>query len=290
MPRDYRAAQPRHWEHDNPAGPEVSTPQPACPGKCNAAWRAAENRKAEKGIEHTLQPRPGQPVWCPPCTTAIRGALQDMPELAVRLHIEIGTGATTAALEDDLNISGSRERALHEHQAPAFALEETAMFLADWENTVRSGLDLPGGAETLDLRALARTVETSSRFLQRHLTWLLAEHPESAPEGEERQASEGFGLELLVLHFKAQGLTKTGEVRPEWCDGVFCPNCDLRALEWEVDPDTGSATGDVRCRVCRPRFVMTRDEYYQWTKMEDHDARKRGLATREALAVAGLPR
>lgn len=288
MPRDHRAAQP-YWVHPEPA-PETATTETPCPGNCNRAWRAAENRKAEKGTEHTLRPRPGQPVWCPPCATGIRGALQDMPELAVRLHVEINAGASATALDEHLNVSGSRERALHEHEAAVFALEETAMFLADWEDTVRAGRGLPACAGSFDLRALAKTVESSSRFLRIHLAWLLAEHPESAPEGEEHQIAEGFGLELLALHRKAQALTKTGDVRPQACEGVFCPNCDLRALEWEVDPDTGAVTGYVRCRVCRPRFVMTSEQYYQWTKMEGHDARKRGLATPKVLAAAGLAR
>jgi hypothetical protein len=291
MPRDHRAARP-HWADSNlePAPEPPGAGDLPCVGRCNAAWRAAEQRKADKGTEHALKPRPGYPIWCPPCATSIRGALGDMPELAVRLHVEISVGTSATALNDDLNVTGSRERALHEHEAIVFALEEAAMFLADWESTVRAGRALTPSAGLPNLRTLAKDVETSSRFLQRHLTWLLDVHPDTAPEGEERLASEGFGLDLLALHRKAQAMTKTGEVRPEACDGVFCPNCDLRALEWEVDPDTGAATGDVRCRVCRPRFVMTPEEYYQWTRMEEHEARKRGLATRAVLADAGLTR
>lgn len=291
MPRDHRNARP-YWPHSQPepeSEPAAATDTP-CPGSCNRAWRAAEARKAEKGTEHTLKPRPGFPIWCPPCTTGIRGALGDMPELAVRLHIEIAAGTSATALDDDLNVSGSRERALHEHEATVFALEEIAGFVADWEDTVRTQRGLPPRTADYTRAKQAKAVETSSRFLQRHLAWLLDEHPDIAPPGEERLGGEGFGLDLLALHRKAQALTKTGDVRPEACDGVFCPNCDLRSLEWEVDDVTGAMTGYVRCRVCRPRFVMTSDEYYQWTKMEDHDARKRGLATRAVLVDAGLTR
>jgi hypothetical protein len=291
MPRDHRAARP-YWVHSDPEpAPETTAPDATpCVGRCNAAWRAAEQRKADRGTEHTLKPRAGYPIWCPPCATSIRGALGDMPELAVRLHVEISAGASATALDDDLNVTGSRERALHEHEAIVFTLEEAAGFLTDWEDTVRAQRDLPPRTSGHQQSKQAKAVETSSRFLQRHLAWLLDEHPDTAPEGDERLASEGFGLDLLAMHRKAQAMTKTGEVRPEPCEGVFCPSCDLRSLEWEVDPDTNAATGYVRCRVCRPRFVMTADEYHQWTKMEDHDARKRGLATPAVLAKAGLAR
>lgn len=273
-----------YWPHSDPNTPE---PTPAaqhpssgpCPGRCNSAWRAAEARRDGTGTPHTITPRAGHPVWCAPCTTGIRGAVGDMPELAVRLHLEIGAGTTTNG--SDERVSGSRERALHEHQAAAFALEETAGFLADWEDTVRADRNL--SPRTRGDRGHANTVAHSARFLLIHLAWLLTEHPEP-------DASEGFGRDLLALHRKAQAMTKTGEVRPERCEGVYCPNCDLYALEWEVDPDTGAATGDVRCRVCRPRFVMTPDEYRRWTRMLGHEAREQGYVTPQVLADAGLGR
>lgn len=271
MPRDYRTA-PRHQQDDTPANPDA----PPCPGTCNTAWRAAEDRKERRGTTHTLTPRPGQPVWCPPCVTAIRGALQDTPTLAVLLHMQI-LRATPAGSEF---VSGSRERPLHENETYALAIEELATFLGDWEDTVREQRHLPALRHYTDNHFV--TIDNACRFLPAHLTWLLAKHPE-------REASEGFGLELLALHRRTQGMTKSGDVRPERCDGVQCPNCDLRALEWEVDAN-GAATGDVRCRVCRPKFVLTRGEYEQWTRMLAHEARGHGLATPGVLASAGLPR
>jgi hypothetical protein len=272
MPRDYRAVT-RHQQDDTPAPNPDAAP---CPGACNSAWRAAEDRKERRGATHTLTARAGQPVWCPPCVTAIRGALQDLPKLAVLLHMQI-LRATAAGSEF---VSGSRERPLYENEAYALAVEELATFLGDWEDTVR---------EQRGLEALRHytgnqfvTIDNACRFLPGHLTWLLARHPD-------REMSEGFGLDLTALYRRAQGMTKSGDVRPEHCDGVLCPNCDLRALEWEVDVN-GMATGNVRCRVCRPKFVMTRGEYEQWTKMLAHEARDRGLATTDVLASAGLPR
>ena len=274
MPRDYRA-------HRNQPVPTEPTPEPdpgkpPCPGPCNTAWRAAESRRENKGTPHTLTPRPGQPVWCPPCNTAIRGALHDLPELAVLLHMQI-LRATAAGSEF---VSGSRERPLHENETYALAIEELATFLGDWEDTVREQRALAALRHYTDNHFV--TIDNACRFLPAHLEWLLAKHPD-------REASEGFGLELLTLHRRAQGMTKSGDVRPEQCDGVQCPNCDFQALEWELDAD-GKGTGSVRCRVCRPKFVMTAEQYRQWTKMLEHDVRERGLVTPQVLADAGLPR
>jgi len=274
MPHDYRAA-PRYRTQPDPA-PEPPADATACPGKCNAAHRAAEQRRTDTGRQHDLTPRPGQPVWCPPCTTAIRGALQDLPELAVRLHMQI-LRATPADTEF---VSGTHQRPLHENEAYALAIEELATFLGDWEDTVREQRELAALRHYTDNHIV--TIDNACRFLPRHLPWLLADQPD-------REASEGFGVELLILQRRAQAMTKSGDVRPEHCDGVACPNCDLRALEWEVDAD-GRGTGNIRCRVCRPKFVMTPQEYERWTRMLDHEARGQGLATPGVLASAGLPR
>lgn len=281
MPRDHRRADVAHnyWSHSDPTPTEPpSNPGTACPGRCNTAWRAAENRLAESGTPHTLAARPGFPIWCPPCNTSIRGALGDMPELAVRLHLEVESGISAT---NDERVSGSRERALHQHQGAAFALEDIAGVLEDWEDAVRDQRNLaPRSTATA---GQPKTVELAVRFLGRHLAWLLADHPD-------REASEEFGLEVLALHRKAQAMTRTGDVRPERCHGVSCPNCDLFALEWEVDKDTGVATGDVRCRVCKPEFVMTRDEYDRWVRMLGHEARHQRSAHRRALADVGRGR
>lgn len=272
MPRDYRAPRP-YWPHSDTTTPdEPATTGTPCPGFCNSAHRAAEKRYQDGGPEHDrLEPRPGEPVWCPPCVTSIRGALADTPELAVRLHLEINAG-TSSALDE--HVSGSRERAIHEHQAAVFALEELAGFLADWEDTVRDQLGL-APRRTLTAGHL-KAVEATARFLPRHLAWLLAEHPA-------REASEGFGLDLLALHRKAQILTRAQDVEPARCVGVACPYCDRKALEHEVDA-LGMATGYIKCRRCRPILRMNPDEYHRWTRMLAADALARGYAPAEKLA------
>jgi hypothetical protein len=279
MPRDHRRAAQPYWPHSQPEPlpePGPATTGEACPGFCNAAYRSAETRRETKGTPHTLTPRAGDPVWCRPCATAIRCALADLPNLAILLQLQV-TGATA---EDGEHVSGSKERPLYPGDAYALTIEEIAVFLGDWEDTLRRDRNLSGKRRAQE--RVGAAIVHACTFLTRHLDWLLAQHPE-------RDASEGFGTDLLALYRRAQSMTKSTEVRPQRCDGVKCPVCDLSALEWEVDT-AGRATGDVRCRVCRPAMVMTAGEYEQWTKMLDHDARKAGLATPRVLADAGLPR
>lgn len=251
-------------------------PQPAgdpCPGRCNAPWRNAEHRYAETGREHDLQPRDGNPIWCPPCTTAIRGALADMPELTVRLQLEADSG-TSAALRE--HVSGSKERALHEHQTAVFLIEEIAGWLGDWEDTIRADRELDA-PRVLGI-GHPRTIANAAGFLPRHLTWLLTKHPGNP------DAATGFGLELLLLHRRAQTVVHAEDAEPVRCAGVACPDCDHKALEHEVDRDTGVVTGYIRCRKCRPVLRMTPQEYERWTRMLAADAHARGLAPREKLA------
>lgn len=266
MPKDYRRATPDY--EPNPAPVQQ---QPPCPGKCNASWRAAEKRRADNGKEHPLQPRPGEPTWCPPCTTAIRGALQDMPALAVHLQLEADSGIKETPLGE--SVSGSHERALHEHQAAVFMIEELAGYLGDWEDTVRSARGLASQRNTDITHTL--TVDRSARFLRQHLTWLIAEHPAT-------DVREGFGLDTLAIHRRVQRLVHAEDVEPERCYGVACPYCDYKSLEHELD-EIGKPSGYIKCRKCRPILRMSPIEYHRWTKLLAHDVCARGLAPLEKL-------
>lgn len=232
MPTDYRraAAQP------NPE-PDTAPPDgPPCPGTCNAAWRAAEKRRLERGTPNELTCRAGEPVWCPACATSIRGTLTDWPDLAALLTQEIESGVSAGLSE---YVSGSKDRPIHDHEAPAFLLDEVAEYLAAWENTIRAGRQLPGrrwsaehGDGGRDLhRDPAGTIAATSVFLATHLDWVLRERP----PGEESVA-EDYGQMLLQYHRRAQNLTGSGQPEPVRVAGVPCPNCDRNSLEYELEP------------------------------------------------------
>jgi hypothetical protein len=245
MPQDYRRAAPQY--EPEPA-PDAEPDGPSCPGTCNAAWRAAEKRRLDRGTTHELVYRAGLPVWCTACATSIRGTLTDWPELATLLTEEIESGVSAGMSE---YVSGSKEAPVHDHEAPSMLLDEVAEFLSAWENTIRDQRHLPGrrgpdndgrivewrwSAEHGDRgrdphRDPARTITLASVFLATHLDWVLRERP----PGEETVA-EDYGQMLLDYHRRAQRLTGTGKSEPLRVLGVACPNCDRCSLEHELEP------------------------------------------------------
>jgi hypothetical protein len=315
MPRDYRA--PRDYGHTypEPPGDQPATPDALhCPGKCNAAYRAAEARYQDGGADHDLEPRPGQPVWCAPCVTEVRGALTDWQDLAVRLQEEVESGVSAAMAE---YVSGSKNRPVHDHEAASFLLDEAAEWLGSWEDTLRADLDL--GRRKRAATAVG-VIRAATGILSANLEWHLAGRPR-----EQYFVAEEFGLDLLRYHRRAQLLTGTQDVEPVRVIGVPCPMCDRKALEHELEASAsrraplrryrrgeddeplspyrplgpgggakltetavtaleGAATGYVKCRHCKPAFRMTGEEYTRWTKLLAAGDAVRALATREKLA------
>lgn len=297
-----------------------TTPIP-CPGKCNAGWRAAERRYETTGIDHDLEARDGQPVWCPPCTTSIRVALADMPDLAVALREEVESGISAAMAEF---VSGSKNRPVHDHEAASFLLDEFTEWIGEWEDTVRKELGLNDRQLTVNrLITIAGAVE----LLMPHLDWHLGGRCTlewdylHAPDWTGADVATDFGLDMLRYHRRAQYLTASQEPDPVRVVGVPCPICDHKALEHEVEseagrqrrvtrfrygpdgevltylrprpdkiteqavmPMQGAATGYIRCRKCKPTFRMAPEEYHAWTRLLAAGDEVRALATQEKLA------
>lgn len=228
MPRDHRATRP-YWAHSEPEpADEPETPDtPPCPGKCNAAWRAAEERVRLHGGEHDLEAEPGSPVWCPPCQTEIRGAIEDWPDLAGRLHDEIESGVKTRIGE---YVSGSKTRPIHEHEAPSLLLDEMAEWLPEWAVTIARHRRLPERASRRPGANPAAEITGACQFLLIHLAWHLGERP-----ADERELAEDFGRELLAATRRARRLTGTQDAEPIRVIGVPCPHCDRKSLEYEID-------------------------------------------------------
>lgn len=240
--------------------PTRTTSTSRCPGSCNIPFRRAEQHAAATGEPHDVQARAGEPVWCAPCTARVLSALRDMPELAVRLQLEVEHG-TTASGE---HVSGSRERPLHERQVPARLIEEICHTLGDWEDDVRDTRQL---THRKTGRAQGPAITAATKFLRVHFDWLMA--------GHDPAATEAFGDEILSLFRRAQRVTRTDEPRPVACDGIPCRSCDMMALERELHTD-GSETGYIRCRYCPT--LLNEAEYEAWTKMVAAPHRKRAAA------------
>lgn len=317
MPRDYRATT---YSHDDtpPADPDA----PDCPGKCNAAYRAAETRRETKGKEHDLTPRPGQPLWCRPCVTEMRGALTDWPDLAARLQDEIDSGPSAALTE---YVSGSKNRPIHEHEPESLLLDEFAEWIGSWEDSIRQQRHLPPRASSDLHRRPARVIDDACAFLPAHLDWHLGERDIADPDSAGLVTD--FGLELLGYHRQAKTLTGMRDPEPVRIDGVPCSQCGHNSLAWELEdspvrtqavrryvpgPDgqpvapyrplgpgrsdkvtetahvlaRGAVTGYVYCRRCKPVFRMPLDEYERYVRQWAADPRVRVAVTPQLLAEA----
>lgn len=213
--------------------PNVNQP---CPGRCNAAWRAAEIHREATGEPHQLAPVTGEPAWCERCTQRLRFTLLDLPHLAALLLIEAERGTPRPGAT---KVSGSRERALHPGEAAYRAIEEIHGVLTGWEDKVRYWRGLsprPDGVRH------GVAITDGARFLDTHLDWLLAHCPD-----EDRPIE--MDEELALLRRRLYVVCHLDEPRPQPRDGVPCWNCDLMALVHELD-EQGRATGYTRCRAC----------------------------------------
>lgn len=221
----------------------------ACPGPCSSAWRRAEADRLTKGVQHDLTPRAGDPVWCGPCARHLHTELGALPHLAARLLLEM-ENATSSGGE---HVSGSRERPIHSREKYSFAIDDIDGVLDDWATAVWEERHLTAQRPARQ----GPRISASTALLVTHFEWLIAEHPN--PE-----ASELFGLEVRRVHRHATTLTHTSDVRPERCDGVICPRCDVMSLEHELDWQ-GRATGYIACRSCGT--LLSAAEYERWLKM-----------------------
>lgn len=221
----------------------------ACPGICNSGWRRAEAARLNDGTLHEHTPRAGDPVWCQPCARHLHTELGALPHLAARLLLEI-ENATSNGSE---HVSGSRERPIHSREKYSFAIDDIDGVLDDWATAVWEERHLTAQRPARQ----GPRISASTTVLITHFDWLIAEHPN--PE-----ASELFGLEIRRVHARASRLTHISDVRPERCDGVACPKCDLMMLEHDLDWQ-GRATGRIACRNCEALLSMA--EYERWTKM-----------------------
>jgi hypothetical protein len=244
MPRDYRSA------HS-----ETTAPPIPCPGWHNDAWRYDETDDPE----HEQRAIPGDPIWCEGCTTRIRSTLAFLPHLAAALELEIEE-ATDQAPE---RVSGTRQRAIHEHQAQALLLDEIRDVLTQWEDETREQRAFtPRKQGVRQAAALA----AAAAFLGAQLEWILTK----APGAHDAQGlTRAFVDRIHKLDRRGMRLTHQDEPKAAPCIGVPCRSCDYKALVRDVDR-LGTDTGEVKCENCRAK--MTMEEYRplaaQWAAYE----------------------
>lgn len=244
MPRSHRAPAP-YWVHSDPDAPAATgLAQTVCPGWHNDPWRAAD--PDDRG-----EPAYGDPVWCENCTTRLRSTIAYLPHLARALETELAE-ATDAAGE---HVSGTRERAIHEHQAHAFLLDDIRDVLTQLEDEVRTQRALSDRDRRM--RQIP-AIEAAATFLGAHLEWILTCSEEA---GEPDGLVRAFADRIHRLDRRGMHLTHQDEPRGEPCVGVPCRSCSWKALVKVVDR-TGADQGEVKCENCGAKTTLA--DYQAW--------------------------
>jgi hypothetical protein len=199
----------------------------ACPGACNAAWRATGEG----------EPRPGNPVWCPADAARINAKLAQLDDLAA---------------EYEYQVTGFHEQARSPHRggnapSPSQAaddLDELDRMLTGWEDAYRDWHNIRHPERpwlTRPYRGVLATLRHGTVcWLSTNLAGILAS-----------DLAADFGAEVSLWHREFTAKTRAGTGRR--LGVVPCPQCGLRLLAW-ADGYDGLVCGNCGRHV-------TRDEY-----------------------------
>lgn len=222
-----------------------------CPGRCNAAYRRAEQDRTTLGTLHDLSPRHGQPLHCEPCAVRARQQLAELPELVAAIWLE----------------------ATHGSRGPKVGtIGRSAATVASWPGQASRLLTdlIVGGMLELedDIRELRRLrirpgrgieghdVTGAVRFLGAHLDWALASHP-AASEIHDRDSANPAS-QIGGWHRAAQRFTAR-DARLEH-HRVPCPRCEMLTL-FRADGDDY-----IECRNVACQLLLTPGEFHEHTR------------------------
>ncbi|MFD9564364.1 hypothetical protein [Streptomyces sp. NPDC059994] len=220
-----------------------------CPGRCNAAWRKAEQQLALQGTEHHLTPQWGKPVHCLGCTDRAQVQLGELPELVAAIWLEALNGTPTKTT----GTIGRVSTPVWPGQAARLLTDHIVGGMRDLEDDIRSLRDLnarrTGRREGADVTA-------ATRFLTAHLPWALEHHP-LAGELYDR-LSGNPASQISEWHRAAERFTSRDR-RLEH-RRVPCPRCELLTL-FRADGDDY-----IECRNINCGLLLTPLEFDEHTR------------------------
>lgn len=266
---------PRYWIH--------SAPDDLTDGmrECARAGRCSDPRIDTTGGKTTRLPALTPRAFCDSCRGAIARALDALPLLFVRVHMELG-GIRGEAGGPVVSVSKSAPVPL------SLAADELIRLilatLVSWEERVRTVARLSELDTATSRRRRDGAILTQAwTILSAHLDALLALEPEPMIRDGELVELDGAdaGLDVLYLAWRCEALltetTKSARHLPTPCGS--CGFCEL----YEVLAD-GQFVG-ARCRQCGADY--TAQTYKDLTDEQAEPVRKSGARRRTVLASAG---
>lgn len=222
-----------------------------CSGRCNTAWRRAEQDRITLGTLHELSPHWGQPLHCDPCVTRARQQLAELPELVAAIWLEAvngsrgpKTGTIGRSAAAVASWPGQASRLMTDHIVGGM------LELEDDIRELRRLRIRPGrGTE-------GRNVNGAAQFLTVHLDWALANHP-AATEIHDRDSANPAS-QISGWHRAAQRFTAR-DPRLEH-HRVPCPRCDMLTL-YRADGDDY-----IGCRNPACELLLTPGELHEHTR------------------------
>lgn len=226
------------------------TPTP-CPGRCNTAWRKAEQALAQHGTEHQIAPRWGQPVHCQPCIQRTGQHLAELPELVAAIHLEATHGSRGPKVGTIGRISGAV--ASWPGQPSRILTDHIVGGLLEIEEDIRNlrGLSARPARGTEGV-----TLTGTVRFLDAHLEWAMANHP-CASDIHDRDSANPAS-QINTWHGAAERFTRRDR-RLEH-HRTPCPRCELLTLF------RGDADDYIECRNPACGTLLTPAEYLDHTR------------------------
>ena len=250
---------------------------------CSRGQYCSAATVTEQDGERVTTPALCYQAFCSKCQGLTFRALGDLPELWVRLHLELGSKGQATE-----RVSMSRSAPLPLRADIDAQLREILNVLASWDERLRlaARLTLPDTDETHRRTDHGRLTAGFCKTLAVHLDTLLSLPPDAMsrsfslynldriPEGAYGRTNRigGYaevtvdlsgadaGTEILGLHYRARSVL--GETRMTERLDVPCPDpaCDMLMLVRVQGSDWAA-----ECKACG-RLLST-SEYHAWTKL-----------------------
>lgn len=265
----------RYWIHSAPDDVTDEGQRECARGdRCSDPRIATDNGKTVRLPALTYQ------TFCPQDRTAMSKALNDLPELWVRVHQRLDKSFAVAG---GPVVSMSKSAPVPISLTADELLRLVLATLVSWEERVRDVAQLkPLDTETSRRRRDGQVLTQAYTILSAHMDALLALGPEPMMRGDELVELSGAdaGLDLLYLAHRCRGFLTDNRQPTRHLSGVYC-DCGFAEL-YEVLDDDGQPAG-ARCRQCRDEYNQA--EYADLVAYRSENAKTH---KRRTLQPAGL--